>query len=227
MTDKVELSFFYLHINDAELFCKLAKAETSTLKSFYARHAILSVVFATEALINRVLDDFLLPGISTKNIEKLSTFDKWIIAPFVCGKKIPVGTPFDKSKEPFQSLKELIRIRNWLVHPKPGEYLDAQKTNDIITMADTGQEIPWIDTLQGRQWPQTGIALNPFEIDENDAQKAFDTLNLIVKELLSIFYEIIDEEWLEKINLETKNGEKEKISLDSLWGGYTPKKTNG
>lgn len=223
VNDKVELNFFYLHIHDAEKFCDLAKKETSKLKSFYARHAILSVVFATEALINRVLDEFLLPSISTKNIEKLSTFDKWIIAPFICGKEIPVGTPFDKSKEPFQSLKELIRIRNWLVHPKPGKYLDALKSDDTILMAQTGQEIPWVDTLQGGKWSQTGIPLNPFEIDENDAQKAFNILKLIVDKLLSVFNEIIDKDWLEELNLETKNGEKEKISIDSLWGGYTPK----
>ena len=161
MNDKVELNFFYLHIHDAEKFCELALKETSKLKSFYARHAILSVVFAAEALINRLLDDFLLPSISTKSIEKLSTFDKWIIAPFVCGKEISVSTPFSKSKEPFQSLKELIRIRNWLVHPKPGKYLDAQKSEDTILMAQTGQEIPWVDTLHGDQWPQTGVALNP------------------------------------------------------------------
>lgn len=223
MNDKVELNFFYLHIHDAEKFCNLAKKDTSKLKSFYARHTILSVVFATEALINRVLDEFLLPGISSENIEKLSTFDKWIIAPFICGKEIPVGTPFDKSKEPFQSLKELIRIRNWLVHPKPGKYLEARKSDNTILMAQTGQEIPWIDTLKGDRWPQTGIPLNPFEIDEDDAQKALDILNSIVDEFLSVFNEIIDSEWLEELNLETKSGEKEKISIDSLWGGYTPK----
>ena len=94
-------------------------------------------------------------------------------------------------------------------------------------MAQTGQEIPWIDTLQGDQWPQTSIPLNPFEIDENSAQKAFDTLNSTVDELLSVFHEIIDRKWLEELNLETKNGEKGKISIDSLWGGYTPKDTNG
>ena len=94
MNDKVELNFFYLHIHDAEKFCDLTEKETSKLKSFYSRHAILSVVYATEALINRVLDDFLLPSLSTKNIEKLSTFDKWMFAPFVCGKEIPVNVPF-------------------------------------------------------------------------------------------------------------------------------------
>ncbi len=227
MNDKVELNFFYLHIHDAEKFCDLAEKETSKLKSFYSRHAILSVVYATEALINRVLDDFLLPSLSIKNIEKLSTFDKWMIAPFVCGKEIPVNTPFDKSREPFQSLKELIRIRNWLVHPKPGEYLEAQKRDDTILMAQTEHEIPWVDTLQGDQWPQTGIPLIPFEIDENSAQKALDTLNSIVAELLSVFHELIDEEWLEELNLETKNGETEQISIDSLWGGYTPIEANG
>jgi hypothetical protein len=227
MNDKVELNFFYLHIHDAEKFCDLAEKETSKLKSFYSRHAILSVVYAMEALINRVLDDFLLPSLSTKNIEKLSTYDKWMIAPFVCGKEIPVNTPFDKSREPFQSLKELIRIRNWLVHPKPGEYLEARKRDDMILMAQTEHEIPWVDTLQGDQWPQTGIPLNPFEIDENSAQKALDTLNSIVAELLSVFHELIDKEWLEELNLETKNGETEKISIDSLWGGYTPNEANG
>ena len=94
-------------------------------------------------------------------------------------------------------------------------------------MAQTGQEIPWVDTLHGDQWPQTGIPLNPFEIDESDAQKALDTLNLLVDELLSAFHEIIDKAWLEELNLETCNGEKEKISIDSLWSGYTPKETNG
>lgn len=51
-------------------------------------------------------------------------------------------------------------------------------------------------------------------MDENNAQKAFDTLSLIVDELLSVFHELIDKEWFEELNLETKNGEIEKISTN-------------
>ena len=60
-THEVEINFFYLHFRDAETFLEFASEEKSPLISFYARHTILSSVFAAEALINRLISRTKLP----------------------------------------------------------------------------------------------------------------------------------------------------------------------
>ena len=56
----VELNFFYMHYNDAKQFAKWAfeTRDGDVNPSIYVRHSIISVVFASEALINRVLAEF-------------------------------------------------------------------------------------------------------------------------------------------------------------------------
>lgn len=226
-THEVELNFFYMYYNDAKKLVELAKKERSKLKSFYARHAILSVVFASEAIINRVLDEFFLPVSGKDLLERLSPREKWYVAPLMCGKENPAGKTYDTSKEPFQSFSELVKIRNWLVHPKADEFVDAS-TNDgsTITIIKTEQEIPWVDTIKGRIWPHMRIPVNPFELTAKHAQKALEVLDAMIKELKDLLKDIITDDWLWEIDIRAKqSGQLNRITVTSLWGGYTPKST--
>jgi len=222
-THEVELNFFYLHYHDAKKLAEWADNEQSKLRSLYARHAILSMVFASEALVNRVLADFYPPVAGFESIEKLSTRDKWYVAPLVCGKETPSGQTFDPSTEPFQSFSELIKIRNWLAHPKCGQFIDAAADGSTITVMKTGKEVPWVDTLKGGIWPHTQIPMNPFELTGDHARKAIEVLDNMVKNLQDFLSEAITEEWLWEIELQARDtGQRMRITVDSLWGGYTP-----
>jgi len=223
-THEVELNFYYLHYNDCKKFVEWASDEASTLKSLYSRHAILSAVFASEALINRVLNDFYLPGEGAKSIERLNAPEKWYTAPLLCGETKASDNTFDSSKQPFQSFVELNKIRNWLVHPKMGSYIEATKDpKSSITLMSRGIEIPWVETLKSDVWPITQIPLNPFELDESHAVTALEILDAMVNELKSLMTDTVTDDWLYEIQLKEKVTKAvEKITTQSLWGGYTP-----
>ena len=224
-TLKIELNFYYMHSRDAEMFLQWAsdaEKNNSKLKSLYARHVILSSVFASEALINRVLNDFYLPKSASESMEKLSIPAKWIIAPLVCTKNQTMKT-FDKGKTPYQSFKELVRIRNWLVHPKPEEYIDGNIETGTISLSETDEKLPWVETIKSKRWPQTHIPLNPFELNKKHAEKSIDIIKEMIKKLQELMPNQITEKWLGEINfIDKKLRKKYKGRIESLWGGYTP-----
>jgi len=217
---EIELSLLYMHLRDARKFDNLAKSEKTKLRSLYARHSTLSVVFALEAIINRVYDDFYLNQVKPNPFEKLNLIEKWIVAPLVCGKDKPIGKKFDRSKEPFQSFEELIRIRNWFVHPKPGDYVPAVETPWTILIEMDSLEVQGIEIKVGSTWPQTKIPKNPFELTGEHSEKALKTFDMMKNELLEVFKGIIDEKWLWKIR--KKSIKTDMVDIDNLWGGYTP-----
>lgn len=220
---EVEFSFFYMHYKDALKFHELAKQEKSKLKSFFVRHSIISIVFTFEALINRVLFEFCLFKSNIESFDKLSLPEKWLTVPLVCGKDKPIGKTFDTSCEPFQSFFELVKIRNWFVHPKPTNFIPAEKTPWTIHIEDLNKEVPWVETKKGDFWPHTRIPKNPFDLNENHSKKAINNFEAMKKKLLILFNGIFDEEWLWTIKLKDKVGnEIEEITIDSLWGGFTP-----
>ena len=224
---QVELNFVYLHKKDAEKFVLLAEEEKSKLQSFYARHAILSSVFAIEALVNKILNDFYILPNGYKSYERLGIREKLFKLPLVCGKDKPIGKTFDQSKKPFQSFSELVDIRNWMVHPKNGRFVEAHKNPETITIIDTGEEVTWIETDNGSAWSITKIPLNPFELNGEHARIAYNILKGIISELFLLFDGIISEKWMDEIIICDKEGnQKEIITIDSLWGGYTPNKTD-
>ena len=178
----VELNFFYMHYNDAKKFAEWAaeKREDNVNPSIYVRHAIISVVFASEALINRVIAEFATDSNVSDILEGARILDKWYLAPFLCsGNAEP--TPFDKDAEPYQSFKELIQIRNWLAHPKVETFLRAKvDPNSGISIGSSNEEYPWLEMLKGEQWPQTGIPKNPFEIDHTHAATSLKILDAMI-----------------------------------------------
>lgn len=223
-THEVEINFFYLYFRDAQTFLKLASKETSKLKSFYARHSILSSVFATEAMINRLMSRTNPPYKTSEALDRMGTVEKWSLVPYLLTEKPECRNWFDGSREPFQSFVELVKIRHWLVHPKAGRFVEAiLDESSNITLSDTGEELPWVETLQGKKWEQTKIPLNPFEIDESHAKKALQVVENLIEELEQIIIAPITKDWLWELDLKTKDsGKIETITVDSLWGGYTP-----
>ncbi len=224
-THNIELNFYYLHSKDAEMFALWAKQEEekkSKLKSLHARHAILSAIFTCESLINLVLADFYIPKSGSKSIDRLSLYDKWFTAPLICTKNQTMKT-FDKSVEPFQSFAELIKIRNWLVHPKPDIYVDGTLDEGSITILESEETHPWIETIKGAIWRQTQIPVNPFELCSNHAEKAINVVKEMENKLKELMPNQITKDWLKKIKCIDKNTKNAMtISIDSLWGGYTP-----
>ncbi|HTY11506.1 MAG TPA: hypothetical protein VMF88_10580 [Bacteroidota bacterium] len=227
---KIELNFFYVHYRDAEKFLELAEEEFTKdqkgkLISYFARHCLLSTVFASEALINKVYSEFYIGKVGDdtfKAIDKLSLPEKWLLAPKFCG--VEVSTKgFDKAGNVFQTFVELVRIRNSWVHPKTGIYLDAQRLGLYISSED--DYAPDLKVLHGKNyWPHTQIPFNPFELSPKHAKLVFQNLNDLIQQLLVIFDKVFDEEWMEKLTFQIGD-QLVKNHMKVHWlrgGGYTP-----
>ena len=219
---KVEINLFYMHFKDASKFLELAKHEDTPLKSFYARHSILSSVFACEAMINRVYNNYYIGEADLQKIERFSIEEKWLLSPRLCKTEHFNGLAFRKGEEPFQSLKEIIKIRNWFVHPKADEFVEAV-VDGTISYGDL-LNIPYVRTIKGKSvWPQTKIPINPFEIDEKHAENVLKNIEQMIDILLKIFESIIDRRWLLEFTFKIENENTiENFHTDWLWGGYTP-----
>lgn len=222
----VELNFFYMHYNDAKKFAEWATKRNNDKDahpSIYARHAIISTVFASEALINRVLNDFSRDKNFMEIFDKASTLEKWYMAPYLCGGKVNAPVPFDKGAEPFQSFKELIQIRNWLAHPQVEVFLGARSMPDsTISIGQSKEEYPWIEMLKGEYWKQTGIPKNPFEVGSEHAEAAMGILDAMIDSLKSKLSGLIYNGWLDEITVKDAEGlHHYKASVYTIWGGYS------
>jgi hypothetical protein len=224
---EVELNFFYLHWRDAQKLVEWAdENRESKLRSLYARHAILSCVFAVEAMTNKLVSDFYLNPTGLKSFQKLPLRDRLFALPLVCGIGQPVGRTLDQSKEPFQSFSELVDIRNWLVHPKGGTFIGARTVYGSIRLANTAEDVPIIETEFGSHWPHTKIPVNPFELTELHAHQVLDITRSLISEIKSLFDGILTEEWFDEITFRSRDGKYEmKTTIQSLWVGYTPEKS--
>lgn len=135
VSGKAELNYFYMHFKDADYAVRKAQETDHGLAgSYFSRQAILSTVFASEALINRVLHEFLPDKSLHDSAERLSIPEKWLWAPIICTRDHQAPITFSKSQEPFQSFSELVRIRNEMVHSHANSFLPAVKTDDTITV---------------------------------------------------------------------------------------------
>ncbi|MDO8674936.1 MAG: hypothetical protein Q7K71_02305 [Candidatus Omnitrophota bacterium] len=222
--DQVELNFVYLFRNDARALALMASKESSKLKSLFARHSIISSVFAAEALINRVFDDFYIPGSYEKLERKIGPCEKWLLAPLTC--RLNGDVTFDESCIPFQWFDELVKIRNWFAHPKADQFVPAKfEKNSTITL-ENGNEIPWVNVLRGDVWPSTRIPKNPFELTEEHAEKAINIIDSMIKELQKFMPGQVTDDWMGEVRFESgdQTGNSGKLMMASLWGGYTPEK---
>lgn len=220
----VELNFFYMHYNDARKFAdwSVEYADGETNPSIYVRHSIISVVFAAEALINRVLAEFSVDQQVSGILERNGIIEKWCMAPMVCGDRSKDVRPFDRGSEPFQSFQELIRIRNWLAHPKVDMYLEASlDTKSSVRDSESGEEYPWLEMLRGKVWAQTEIPKNPFEVRSEHANAAIRVLDQMIEALSEKLDGRVDERWLEVITVRDSDGAHSyRVPVSSIWGGY-------
>ena len=221
----VELNLFYMHYNDAKKLASWAETRSEDKDahpSIYARHSIISAVFASEALINRVIYEFGIDSNLFKILERCNILDKWYLAPFLCLDENNTPAPFNKGEEPFQSFKELIDIRNWLAHPKVEIFLDAEtKPNSSISIGPSNEEYPWIEMLKGNQWKQVKIPKNPFEINFTHAQVSLNILERMIEVLNQKLHGKISEQWLEEITVKDRQGlHKYRAPVFTIWGGY-------
>lgn len=218
----IELNFFYMHYNDARKFAEWAASqhEGDVNPSIYVRHAIISTVFASEALINRVLSEFSADPVVAEALEKASILDKWCIAPFVCGDA--AQTAFDRGAEPFQSFKELIQIRNWLAHPKVEIFLKGKAPpNSTISISGKPEEYPWLEILKGESWRQSRIPKNPFELDHTHATAALSILDKMILELSGRLSGRLTDDWQNEITVRDAEGTRTyKAPVYTIWGGY-------
>jgi hypothetical protein len=218
----VELNFFHMHYNDAKTFAAWAgeRSNDGVHPSIYVRHAILSVVFASEALINRVLSELGHGPDLGKCLDKSGILDKWLLAPIVCAQTSP-PVPFDRSGEPVQSFKELIQIRNWLAHPKVDNYFPATLDPSSSITDAMSEEYPWLEMLKGSEWKQTNIPKNPFEVTAEHAQIAITVLDKMVRALSSKLDGVIDDRWRSRITVRDVTGSHSyQAPVWSIWGGY-------
>lgn len=82
----------------------------------FLRTAVLFSALAVEATANQFLPIVLSPA-DVNTIDRLPTLDKLIVGPRLAG----ADTPFERGREPMQTLKRLGDARNALVHPRPGK----------------------------------------------------------------------------------------------------------
>jgi hypothetical protein len=82
----------------------------------YSRTAILFAALACEAFINEFLDEHL-SGADLDATDRLTTLDKYVLGP-----RLAIGRPLlERGHEPAQSIRDLFRLRDRLVHSKPRE----------------------------------------------------------------------------------------------------------
>ena len=217
---KVSLNFYYLFKNDSLHLAESAEKEQSKLKSVYARHSILSAVFASEAFINRIFDDFYVPG-GYKLIErKMPLEEKWMLAPLTC-RPDPDGT-YDRSAQPFQSFSELIKIRNWFAHPKSDNFFPASLDSNSTITTENDEEIPWISVLPGSIWDMTQFPKNPFHLNEDHARTAIHIVDEMVSTLKVFLPEQVTDKWIRGIVFKASDSSLEiQLTHDSLWSGYS------
>lgn len=160
---------------DALFFQKAAENATDrNLEVRYARNAVLLFVVGMEAMINRVFDCFInkgFPAFVKDKIVDLPLDIKWYMAPLWCSDDPKVLT-YEADKEPFQSFRELITVRNSYVHPRSHrmklKILDAHRK--IVDYADP-------DTLN---WPQTKIPKDLNHFDKKSALKAKEVIDSMI-----------------------------------------------
>jgi hypothetical protein len=166
---------------DAIFLQKAAEsASNRDLEARYARNSVLLFIVGMEALINRVLDCFICKDFPTFIREKIGDLPmdiKWYMAPLWCNDDPKVST-YEADKEPFQSFRELITIRNSYVHPRSKRMK--------LKILDAHRKIADYSDPDSLNWPQTKIPKDINHFDKKSALKAKEVVDSMI-ELLDGF----------------------------------------
>lgn len=105
-----------------EKVCESNKSQDLMRHLFQARHSrfeagVITLLSAT-SLLERVLYEFACSHIHFKsyeeNLERLKLEAKWLILPRLC-----IGIKLDEDSSEINELRQLVKARNAVVHPKP------------------------------------------------------------------------------------------------------------
>lgn len=100
----------------------LLKGDAAAQRTNYSRTSMLYSAFAAEAFINEFIDAHF-TGEDFRSLDKLSTVDKFVIAPqLILGERI-----FDRGKTPLNDIAQLFKYRDGWVHPKPGAVIKRNR----------------------------------------------------------------------------------------------------
>ena len=176
-----EINHFDLLYKDAELFLQLAqRAERKEFNQVrFSRTAILLCICSMEALINRVLytfgqKDF--PKFFREEEERWSLGAKWYLAPVLCGS--PNSKIFDVDREPWQSFRALIRLRNDYLHPRMRTIAEYIFTSRVI------QNQPVIEPVdKTKRYEPTGIPEDFYNILPEHARKVKKIVDAMIDRL--------------------------------------------
>lgn len=193
-----------------ENFAKTKDASYLKLESSYSRICILICVVFLEGLVNNVLKDFQvivdhqIPdslkrkcGLDEMEVSKAPLEDKIYLIPYLCDESPRFEHEFFKkgSKE-FQELRELIRIRNSYVHPRPvRRKVDLEITPDRWFLVD--------DQFPQNFWPLTKIPKDIYIFRHRDAAKAKSIIDNIFSKLDNFLQgRLTKDNWLERESIE-------------------------
>ncbi len=141
----------------------------------FAQSAILLLVFATEALINQVIEDFtpLVEALKAQ-LMKISLPEKFAYVPALCGGT--VKQPFDPQVEPFKTFVAMVATRHLWVHPKP-------------------KKLP-VDEFLGGAPATSAFPRLPLHARAHHAERAVSTTKAIVEWLQSTMPDRVQKSWM-------------------------------
>lgn len=79
------------------------------------RSSVLFSALAAEAYANEILAELVAPA-DAQALDRLPTVEKLLLGPRVAG----LESPLDRSREPIQTIRQLFKTRDLLVHPRKG-----------------------------------------------------------------------------------------------------------
>ena len=149
---------------DLELF---HHEEFLPLRLKFENHCIITIIFsalAVEGYINYYATNNFSDNFIKQHIEKLDLLSKWVLLP-----QLVTSNKFPRDGEAFQSLKQLIKDRNYLVHNKTARLEIYDQSSDSFTMSSKAKKM-------------LDFGNNLFD-KSNNAIRAMDTLSLAMEDI--------------------------------------------
>ncbi|MBW8192945.1 hypothetical protein K0504_18085 [Neiella marina] len=203
MTDKFTRKPFLPVLKDAVGYTRLAKSSVQDQSNnLHAKGAILHCAFTVEALANNLIQFVKIRARLADSIDRLDAIGKIELFSML----IPKPRSFDRGANCIQTLDQLIKVRNWYVHPK-------------VVTGELNEGATGLETLNGRELDRLGISFSPDSWTGEDASKVMKALvvaldqlllgmlNLEMKSMFCMFYD--------HVNIQGRSGPL--VTNDSEW----------
>ena len=156
------VNYFAVHYKDALTCLGAAAGAARSAVAPLCRAAILNFHVALEALQNRIYAEFVdpkHPATLVAPLKRLPRMTRWYLAPaLLAAGKASRSDSFKVDREPWQTIQELVDIRNSMAHRRP-ELLEFVIEGRIF--AGEGIPIPPCPTPPESVWPHTRIPRHP------------------------------------------------------------------